>query len=325
MDSTTASANFYSEFQIEKDAIQEQLSRSNEIDKAHLDQHFESLLSRINSLERKLTDSTAFVPGYDQRQFSLALKTLKDNLTVQRSNLTPRTKFSFKSRSKKAATAINTKQTKPADVNTAASARVSNTIVQNTIKYTDVQDSFLTFPQDSDHSMMDVSISNAKRCIIRLDEKQHGVSAVHIKDVEECVIIAGRVSGSILIYGCKRSIILADCHQFRMHNSTTVKLLLSVSSHPIMEDSQDIVIGPYHAQPALSNDNASQHVERPKNYYDHMEDFNWLKQQESPNWRLMDPSIANKTSQALMQLDAPTAKEAAASTEYDLYKDLIPM
>jgi Tubulin-specific chaperone C N-terminal domain len=91
MDSTTASANFYSEFQVEKDgsfrssysrrpdsrfdnfhlAIQEQLSRSTEIDKAHLDQHFESLLSRINSLERKLTESTAFVPGYDQRQFSL--------------------------------------------------------------------------------------------------------------------------------------------------------------------------------------------------------------------------------------------------------------
>lgn len=56
-----------------------------------------------------------------------------------------------------------------------------------------------------------------------------------------------------------------------------------------------------------------------------MEDFNWLRQQESPNWRLMDTSIANKTSQALMQLDAPTAKEAAANTAFDLYKDLIPM
>ncbi|CAO3686799.1 unnamed protein product [Umbelopsis ramanniana] len=325
MDSTTASAKFYSEFQFEKDAIQEQLSKSNEIDKTHLNQHFESLLSRINSLERKLTESTAFVPGYDQRQFALALKTLKDNLTAQRSNLTPRTKFSFKSRSKKAATTTNTKQTKPADVNTIASTNVSSTIEQNTIKFTNVQDSYLTFPHDSDHSMMDVSISNAKRCIIRLDEKQHGVSAVHIKDVEQCVIIAGRVSGSILIYGCKRTIILAECHQFRMHDSTTVKLLISVSSHPIMEDSQDIEIGPYHTQLALSNDNALEHVERPKNYYDHMEDFNWLKQQESPNWRLMDTSIANKTSQALMQLDAPTAKEAAANTAFDLYKDLFPM
>lgn len=46
--------------------------------------------------------------------------------------------------------------------------------------------------------------------------------------------------------------------QFRMHDSTTVKLLLSVSSHPIMEDSQDIEIGPYHEQLELSNDNASE-------------------------------------------------------------------
>lgn len=43
-----------------------------------------------------------------------------------------------------------------------------------------------------------------------------------------------------------------------MHDSTTVKLLLSVSSHPIMEDSQDIEIGPYHEQLELSNDNASE-------------------------------------------------------------------
>lgn len=100
-------------------------------------------------------------------------------------------------------------------MNTIASTNVSSTIEQNTIKFTNVQDSYLTFPHDSDHSMMDVSISNAKRCIIRLDEKQHGVSAVHIKDVEQCVIIAGRVSGSILIYGCKRTIILAECHQVR--------------------------------------------------------------------------------------------------------------
>lgn len=127
-------------------AIQAELSRSNELDKTHLDQHFEDLLVRINTLERKLTDSTDFIPGYDQRQFSLvswvvdlfffllyhirsspcpetiatakALRTLKDSLAVSRGNLTPKTKFSFKSRSKKIANSTtNTKQTRPVDGN----------------------------------------------------------------------------------------------------------------------------------------------------------------------------------------------------------------
>ncbi|KAH8554728.1 tubulin binding cofactor C-domain-containing protein [Umbelopsis sp. PMI_123] len=325
MDSTAAAAKFYTEFQLEKDEIQEQLSRSNEIDKTHLEQRFESLLARINSLERKLTESTTFVPGYDQRQFSLALRTLKDNLAAERSKLTPRTKFSFKSRTKKTATATNTKQAEPADANIAASAITSNVIEKNTIKFTDVEDSFLTLPEHNDQIAIGVSISNVKRCIIRLDENQHDISAVHIKDIEQCVIIAGRVSGSILIYGCKRSIILAECHQFRMHDSATVKLLLSVSSHPIMEDSRDIVIGSYNTQSALSHDNASERMKRAKNYYDHMDDFNWLKQQASPNWRLMDPSTASKASQSIMQLEASTAKEMAANTELDLYKDLFPM
>lgn len=26
-----------------------------------------------------------------------------------------------------------------------------------------------------------------------------------------------------------------------------------------------------------------------KNYYDQVKDFNWLKQQQSPNWRLLEP------------------------------------
>jgi hypothetical protein len=66
-------------------------------------------------------------------------------------------------------------------------------------------------------------------------------------------------------------------------------------------------------------------MKRAKNYYDHMDDFNWLKQQASPNWRLMDPSTASKASQSIMQLEASTAKEMAANTELDLYKDLFPM
>jgi hypothetical protein len=47
-----------------------------------------------------------------------------------------------------------------------------------------------------------------------------------------------------------------------MHDSDTVKLLLSVTSHPIMEDSQGIVIGAYRLDPRSpvlrSHDNSSE-------------------------------------------------------------------
>lgn len=39
-----------------------------------------------------------------------------------------------------------------------------------------------------------------------------------------------------------------------MHDSNNVKLLLSVSSHPIMEDSNEITIGAYRLDPGPSND-----------------------------------------------------------------------
>ncbi|GAB5586220.1 hypothetical protein Unana1_01120 [Umbelopsis nana] len=302
MDSTAASANFYREFQFEKDAIQSELSRCDQVEKPHLDQHFEDLLVSINTLERKLTDSMDFIPGYDQRQFSLSLRTLKDNLAVARGNLTPRTKFSFKSRSKKTTNATaNTKHPKPIEANIASSPITPNLIDSSTIKFAQVQDSFLTFSETS-NKVVDISISNAKRCIIQLPEK--GVSAVNIKDIEECVIIADR---------------------FRMHDSNNVKLLLSVSSHPIMEDSKEITIGAYRLDPGPSNDshdNSSEYVESGRNYYDRMEDFNWLKQQDSPNWRLMDTAMSDTLNEAVAQLDVSKAKRYAENPEIDLYAEL---
>ncbi|KAG2184771.1 hypothetical protein INT43_000684 [Umbelopsis isabellina] len=314
MESTSASAKFYAEFQGEKDDIQDQLSRSNKLEKAQLETHFESLLIRINALERRLTESTGFIPPYDQRQFASALRTLKDNLTEARSNLTPRSKFSFKSRQKKT---TKPPPTKSIEDNVTETKTESSIVDKNTVKFEDVQNSYLTFPNNNE-TVVDVSITNVKNCIIVLPEHLESVTAIHIKNVDQCVIRAGRVSGSILIYGCKRSIIVAACHQFRMHDSVAVKLLLAVSSRPIMEDSQEIAIGPYSPGERNSNGEALNTT----NYYDCMEDFNWLKQQESPNWGLMDTDSSDKLYQSIVDLDEHKAKQAIADSCADLYEQL---
>lgn len=128
-----------------------------------------------------------------------------------------------------------------------------------------------------------------------------------------------------------------------MHDSQAVKLLLAVSSRPIMEDSHEIAIGPY-SVPGERNS----HIEAPNvgvntiyglvytsghrthdililqttNYYDCMEDFNWLKQQESPNWRLMDIASSDILYQSIVNLDEHKAKQAIANSRVDLYQQL---
>lgn len=56
-----------------------------------------------------------------------------------------------------------------------------------------------------------------------------------------------------------------------------------------------------------------------------MEDFNWLKQQESPNWRLMDTAICDKLNQAISQFDPSKARAAAENLAVNLYEDLFTM
>lgn len=127
-----------------------------------------------------------------------------------------------------------------------------------------------------------------------------------------------------------------------MHDSEEVNLLLAVSSHPIMEDSQEITIGPY--SPAERNPNGEAlnvgfntifglvytsghptHVIfllQTTNYYDCMEDFNWLKQQESPNWKLMDIDSSDKLYQSIVDLDGNKALEAILDPRVDFYQQL---
>jgi hypothetical protein len=53
-----------------------------------------------------------------------------------------------------------------------------------------------------------------------------------------------------------------------------------------------------------------------------MEDFNWLKQQESPNWRLMDIANSDKLYQSIVDLDEHKAKQAISNSQVDLYQQL---
>lgn len=53
-----------------------------------------------------------------------------------------------------------------------------------------------------------------------------------------------------------------------------------------------------------------------------MEDFNWLKQQDSPNWRRMDTAMSDTLNEAVAQLDVSKAKRYAENPEIDLYEEL---
>lgn len=78
-----------------------------------------------------------------------------------------------------------------------------------------------------------------------------------------------------------------------MHTSNNMDIYLHVTSEPIIEDCTDMRFAPYgQVLPTEQLDRLFEvaQLDQAKNFYDQVKDFNWLRQQQSPNWRVLDSS-----------------------------------
>ncbi|KAI8388316.1 tubulin binding cofactor C-domain-containing protein [Radiomyces spectabilis] len=254
---TTEAANaFWVEFKSERQAIDEQIQASNTVRRDDLTSHFTAILERINTLEKRLTKATEFIPSYDERQFQIQLKMLNEALDGAKTTLTPKAKFSFKSRRKKTDTSKPTFAVDPDLEKKDTSNVTTEQASDNTITISGKSRELIVLERTciSQGKSVDVVLTDLKQCVVWLMEESTKVSALHIKNVQDCVIVGGAIDGSVLIYGLKRSIITFGCHQCRVHDAHNVDLFLNVSSRPIIEDSSDIRVGPYELQnPGVSH------------------------------------------------------------------------
>ncbi|ORX49861.1 TBCC-domain-containing protein [Hesseltinella vesiculosa] len=249
--------------------IERAIANASTLSKLQLPTHFNTILQQINQLDKQITLATSFIPTYDERQYALQIKELLRQFEETKAKLTPKSKFSFKSRQ-------NLTKTAPASPSKPLprATPITNIPKGETIEWKELSNQVLTLPAEP--AQVAVSLSHLDHCVVWLKSDMVQVSAVHMKQVHNCVIVTGSVQGSILMYGVENCTMVLACHQFRMHDAHDVDLLLQVSSHPIMEDSNGIGLAENPAVQATHND------------YDKMEDFNWLKQQASPNWHFLE-------------------------------------
>ncbi|KAF9920993.1 hypothetical protein FBU30_009030 [Linnemannia zychae] len=140
----------------------------------------------------------------------------------------------------------------------------------------------------------DVALTNLTDCTVNLVHTLP-LGAIHIKNLKRCVLVIPPVSGSILLHDCEGCTLVGACHQSRMHTSTNMDIYLHVTSEPIIEDCTDMRFAPYPYQEVLPSDQlmnlfVTAGLSPEKNLFDHVKDFNWLRQQQSPNWRLLNSS-----------------------------------
>lgn len=116
------------------------------------------------------------------------------------------------------------------------------------------------------------------------------------RDISLCLFKASRfLTDAYFCFVCSFLAYTKTSKQSRMHTSTNMDIYLHVTSEPIIEDCTDMRFAPYPYQEVLPTDQlltlfVAAGLRPEKNLFENVKDFNWLRQQQSPNWRLLDAS-----------------------------------
>jgi hypothetical protein len=110
------------------------------------------------------------------------------------------------------------------------------------------------------------------------------------------------VDGPAHITNVQDSVLVIKCRQFRMHECHNADVYLTCSSRPIIEDCSGIRFAklpqtyvshiPWRPLTQRADHGPQAHVDRDpasQDMWDQIDDFKWLKAEQSPNWSLLPP------------------------------------
>ncbi|KAJ3172187.1 hypothetical protein HDU88_007003 [Geranomyces variabilis] len=289
-----------------------------------------AVLTRLSAASKSLTEATVFLPAYDQRTCAAMLKTISDQLNTA---APARAKFSFASRkvksttsaagpSKNAQSLAEQRLPPPQAVPRAAlaatpSARQLCNSQNCYIAPPPVPTSSAEFSSSSD-----VEVADLTRCVVSLLDLY--VGALHLKNLNGCVLVVGPIAGSVLVESCRNCVFVICCRQLRIHNSVGLAISLHIASHPIIEDCSALRFGHY-PRAALANLASVERFEAARidpdpsaSAHETVEDFCWLKRAQSPNWTLMSSDDQHACgAEAVALATSPAVEEQARMDNLD--------
>ncbi|EKM77483.1 hypothetical protein AGABI1DRAFT_130184 [Agaricus bisporus var. burnettii JB137-S8] len=238
----------------------------------------------LAKLSKDLADASGSLPSYDQKQYELQVKTLEKSIDDLRVSSLSKPKFSFKRKVVTPSTILPTIAKEPLkSIGTTDQPSSTHLILSSR------SESFLTRSSLPEHSSQtNLSIFDLDHCIVDLLGKDSvlaskddlSISALHVRNLSNCVLLLPIIEGSALLHDMFNCTIVLGCHQFRMHTSKNIDVLLSISSNPIIETCNSIRFGQY---PAAFIDREQTPV-----VYS-VQDFSHIRSTASPHFSLLTP------------------------------------
>lgn len=279
-------------FSSERASIEELLTGCTGAEPAVASQRLEEATARTGQLQKFLNDSVMFLNKYELRRAQTALQTLQATLAERREEALPKKKFTFRDRKKKAA-APGPGPVSAGAGGHAACVQVDGAAASEQCGFSNMHGQALS-KASAEIQKRDVLLTHLTNCTVRLFGSP---SALHLKHIDGCEILCGPVSGSVLVDHCSNSTLAFPCQQLRTHNTSDTQVYLHVTSRAIIEDCHGVGLAPFSwSYPQLEEDFRVSGLDRGRNNWSQVDDFNWLVAgTPSPNWTVI-PEAERKTS-----------------------------
>ena len=127
----------------------------------------------------------------------------------------------------------------------------------------------------------DVTIERLTRCEVTIEScANRRPRSVRVRNLVECEIKATDIDGSAYVENMSDTIAFIGSRQLRIHDATKCQFYCRVVSGPIIERCQAVEFAPL-----LSSENDGKEDD---NLWNKVEDFGWIKQEQSPNWSVIE-------------------------------------
>lgn len=184
------------------------------------------LTAQLRAYERR-AQITSSLSAYDRRVTNIQLTKLAYNLAAARQLKVPRKAFAFSNR----------KYIKKDSAVETPSAPVIQYIDENVT--CDIVDA--SFRLEPDKEGTDYTLRKCVNARIVLPTQ---LSTLYVDDCDGCMIFCSSVSGALHMERCRGLVVIASCHQLRIHHTASSTFVVAVGSSPIIEHSLDLQFAP---------------------------------------------------------------------------------
>lgn len=162
----------------------------------------------------------------------------------------------------------------------------------------------IILPMSAAHAVTTGAVSSLRRCVVDMSvptaaspassvdaKASKAFAGMTLRGVRDSLVVCGRVDGPAHVTGLTGCVVVVQCRQFRMHQSSGTTVYLDCSSRPIIEDCEEVRFAPL--PEAFRNKDTLEAVEedsRRENLWDQVDDFKWLKNEPNPHWSVLPES-----------------------------------